>query len=232
MWVEKKVCTPKAGMPNPEDHPGDPAYWDCTVKTGEACSDTCNIDFSSPAIDNYNPPGFRGGNEIPPPGGPGRGYPNPDDETPACVAKGQNVVIYPTAPDGGWVAWDEYDFGSGKPVPTETAKQPNKHAYTDPGIYDIKLVCSTAADTIEVCTKRIAVTCDSDSPPGDGGSKVCYDQCTADSECGTGMTCHAIPGAGYSRCVKNPDDSCEDNQECLCNNSCPVLPKEVTGVCQ
>jgi hypothetical protein len=260
MWVERKLCTPKAGMPNPEKHPGDPSFWDCTVQKGETCSDKCNIDFSSPAIDNYNAPGFEGGNEIPPPGGPGRGYPNtdPKKKTPACIAAGQRTVLKPTIDPGseGWIGWDEFDFGAGKPVPTEAVKNSNSNEYTDPGTYDISLVCKHSDTEVEVCTKRIAVTCNNDNPPppppppggggGGGNPPACYDSCNPSaSKCAAGMSCVDVSGGSGTaeyRCVQYPDNNCGDlpngeKKACYCTAPTPTAtptpsPTPTPGACR
>lgn len=256
MWVERKLCTPKAGMPNPENHLGDPSYWDCTVQKGEACSDKCNIDFSSPAIDNYNAPGFEGGNEIPPKDGPGRGYPNTDPNkiAPKCVAAGQRSVLKPTVAPGsqGWINWDEFDFGSGNPVPTQKAGNSNSNEFDDPGTYDVSLVCKHSNEEIEICTKRIAVTCNNDTPPppspppgggGGGDTLSCYSSCNpAASKCPTGMSCIDVNGGSGTgidyRCVMNPDSNCTDlpsgeKKACYCAEQTPTAtPSPTPGSCK
>lgn len=239
MWVERKLCTPKAGMEdNARKHPGDPSFWDCTVDKDKACSDNCNIDFNSPAIDNFNPGGFVGGNEQPQKP-PGRGYPSNDQKGPTCIDAGKQSIIQPTIQPGseGWINWDEFDFGAGKPVPTEKAGRSNNNQYEDPGVYDISLTCKLPDDVVEICTKRIAVTCPGSPPPPPPpppppGDLACYDSCDPlNSKCPTGMSCTDIGGgtAPEFRCIQYPDNDCADlpdgeKQACYCSEPTPQPP--------
>ena len=242
MMVGKKIGTPKPGLGRDAD-PKNPDDWVWETKLGESCSDQCNFGFDQPPLGSEDPPlpGFGKGNEMIDKS-PKRGD-SVNPPAPRCIAAGQTARIAPTAPHGGWLNWDEFDFGSGRPFPTSGVQpgQDEEYDYTDPGVYDITLTCYVSAgppQVMEQCIKRIAVTCTGGGGGGGGGGgtptakKQCYEQCASDVECDAGMVCHQIPGQSYSRCAKNPEDSCADDQTCLCQNSCPAdLPKPI-GVCQ